>query len=387
MARKKESRQRIDDARLYTIKSIMHERNINVTELSNMTSIRRETLYRILNGVQPLTMNTLEILARFLETPLLAFTDDKMFTGKTLSGSSYNVVRSIADLFIRRDIILSQEQERSRRYAEQWYDAKPLSLDVFKFRCEFEYDTSKIECWSFNSGGDIRESINLRLGNMVNGYGLKILGILFPNSEVPYQLAIFRDTREALKVQNMALYDESVSNGLKFKRKFIYNAQYKYVRRDLDFEMGKQLWCYEWMKFVVWEKCKQNQAFRKILLSIPRNAMIIEQAQHKDKLMWGCWNDELREARNVLKKTAMIENFVKKSSKKVMEAEYKVNNIGIWKGQNAMGQILTMCKICLYDGVELPIDIELLNEARINWFGQKLYFEKGDDGAVSVRAI
>jgi hypothetical protein len=103
--------------------------------------------------------------------------------------------------------------------------------------------------------------------------------------------------------------------------------------------------------------------------------------------MWGCWNDELKHARDVLKRTAMIENCVKKSSKKVMEAEYKVNNIGVWKGQNAMGQILTMCKICLYDGVKLPIDIEVLNEAKINWFGRILFFEKDDNDEVSVIAI
>ena len=137
----------------------------------------------------------------------------------------------------------------------------------------------------------------------------------------------------------------------------------------------------------MWEKCKQNKGFRDILLSIPRNAIIIEQAQHKNELMWGCWNDELKHARDVLKRTAMIENCVKKSSKKVMEAEYKVNNIGVWKGQNAMGQILTMCKICLYDGVKLPIDIEVLNEAKINWFGRILFFEKDDNDEVSVIAI
>ena len=388
MANKKEGVSRYDDTRLDKIMSIMKERKINATNLAELTQIRRETLYRVLNGTQPLSMKTLEVIAKALGVPLITFSSEKETNEKKqLQGTSYEVVKAIADLFLKRDILLSQEAERTEAYKQKWESHLPLSLDDFQFRCNHKYDTSEIECWSFNSGKDVRDSINLQLGNMGNEFGVKILDVFFPNSEVPYQLAIFRDTKEALEVQREASNDKIVSNGLGFKRKYIRKKEYTEVRRDMDFELGKQMWCYEWMKFIVWEKCKQNKGFRDILLSIPRNAIIIEQAQHKNELMWGCWNDELKHARDVLKRTAMIENCVKKSSKKVMEAEYKVNNIGVWKGQNAMGQILTMCKICLYDGVKLPIDIEVLNEAKINWFGRILFFEKDDNGGVSVKAL
>ena len=375
MAKKKENKLRIEDARVERIKGILHEKKMSVTFLSKLTNIRHETLYRILNGIQPLKMNTLEIIAKALDTPLIAFSNNNELDGiKFNKGSSFEVVRSIANLFIKRDKIVAYEYERMRRYKDNWERNTPLLLSDFKFRENEEYDTSQIECWSFNSGGDKRDDISLKLGNMVNGFGVCILGIQFPNSEVPYQLAIFDESPDALEVQRKALNDVLINNGLKFKRKYIYSKKYEHVRRDLEFENGKQMWCYEWMKYVVWEKCKQNKEFQTILLSIPRNAIIIEQAQKKDKLMWGCWNEELKRTRDIMKKTAMIENCVKRSSKKVMEAEYRVNNVGVWVGQNAMGKILTMCKICLYDEVELPIDVELLNDAKINWFGKQLVF-------------
>ena len=58
------------------------------------------------------------------------------------------------------------------------------------------------------------------------------------------------------------------------------------------------MWCFEWMKWITWEKVRQNQEFKDILLSIPKDAIIIEQAQKrptKDKpSMWGAWNEELK---------------------------------------------------------------------------------------------
>lgn len=388
MANRKEDKLRIEDARLERIKAILQEKKMSVTHLSKLANIRHETLYRILNGIQPLKMNTLENIAKALETPLITFSSENEIDGiKKMKGSSYDVVRSIASLFIKRDRIIIDEYERTRRYKKNWKQDTPLSLSYFKFRIIEEYDTSTIECWSFNSGGDKRDEINLKLGNMVNGFGVCILGIRFPNSEVPYQLAIFGESPDALKVQRKALNDVLINNGLRFKRKYIYSKKYEHVRRDMEFENGKQMWCYEWMKYVVWEKCKQNKEFQNILLSIPRNAIIIEQAQKKNELMWGCWNEELKRTRDIMRKTAMIENCVKRSSKKVMEAEYRVNNVGIWVGQNAMGKILTMCKICLYDEVELPIDVKLLNDAKINWFGKRLVFSMDVHGRVEANAV
>ena len=63
---------------------------------------------------------------------------------------------------------------------------------------------------------------------------------------------------------------------------------------------------------------------------------------------------------------------------------YHINCVSKWIGQNAMGQILTMAKLALNQGIQMPIDIQMLNDARINWFGKVLEFTNKDDGSVVV---
>ena len=317
---------------------------------------------------------------------------------KKLNKGRTKKVKSLDEFFDLRDAILEKEVGRTIQARENWKSAKPLSWEDFSFRTLHVYDTQKQECWSFNSKTDVRDGVPLTLGNMSNTFGVSILGIDFPNSEVPYQLAIFNSENESLKIQEEIVNPENgwLTNGLKMKRKFIYSREggtdlYWRYRRDTEFENGKQNWCYEWMKFIVWEKVKQNEGFRDILLSIPKEAVIIEQAQKKpsdDKpSMWGAWNDELLSERDIVIKSAMIENGLGKTSKSVRDVIYDVNNVGVWVGQNAMGQILTMAKLALNEGIEMPIDEEMLNNARINWFGKVLQFTKDADGKVTVRAF
>ena len=300
---------------------------------------------------------------------------------------------SLTELFKARNEILQKEVDRTKQAKENWKSAKPLTFDDFSFRTTHVYDTMKQECWSFNSRTDVRDGVELKLGNMGNDFGVKILGIEFPNSEVPYQLAIFDNSAKSVKIQEEIVNNEEwLCNGLKMKRKFIKseegsNDEYYKYRRDTEFEKGKQLWCYEWMKWVVWEKVKQNKGFRDILLSIPKEAIIIEQAQKEKDTQWGAWNEELLAERGIVVKSTEIENGVGKTSKAVRDVTYLVNNVGEWVGENAMGQILTMCKLALYERMELPIDETILNEANINWFGQVLRFTKEADGRVRVRTM
>ena len=302
-------------------------------------------------------------------------------------------VKSLDELFIVRNEILAKEKERTEAAKENWKNAKPISWGDFGFRQTHVYDTQKQECWAFNSKDDVRDGISLKLGNMSNGYGVHLLGIDFPNSEVPYQLANFTNDKEAIKLQEEIVNPQNqwLTNGLKMKRKFIYNENntdgYYKLRRDREFEGGKQQWCYEWMKFIVWLKVKQNEEFRNILLSIPKNAIIIEQAQKEGHTQWACWNEDLIQEKRIVITSAMIENGLGKTSKPVKDVFCAVNNVGQWVGENAMGQILTMAKLALNEGIEMPIDVDILNEARINWFGQILKFTKDDNGKVTVEAV
>ena len=297
-------------------------------------------------------------------------------------------IKSLEELYERRDAILKKEKERVAEYREVYANAKPLTWDDFSFRKTHTYDTSKVDCWSFNSKTDERDGISLQLGNMANGFGVTILGKEFVNSEVPYQLASFQDDEASVAVQK-EISDPSnpfYSNGLGMKRKYIYNKEYAPYRRDYEFELGRQNWCYEWMKWVVWEKVKQNKGFRDILLAIPKNAVIIEQAQRRGRVMWGCWNEELIKERTVMKLAAMAESGLSDISPKVKNAIYQVNCASKWVGENAMGQILTMAKLALNEGVQMPIDAKMLNDAKICWFGDVLVFTEQKDGSVTVEA-
>ena len=298
-------------------------------------------------------------------------------------------ISSLDDLFKIRDEIIAKEPLRTENCKRNWEKSKPISWDDFSFRQTHVYDTQKQECWSFNSKTDIRDGVPLQLGNMANGYGVEILGIQFPNSEIPYQLAIFNNEKDSEKIQEDIINPDKgwLYNGLKMKRTFVRGREYGRYRRDTQFENGKELWCFEWMKWIVWEKVKQNQGFADILLSIPKNAIIVEQAQKKTDLMWGAWNEDLLAERKIVIRAAQIGNGLGKTSRVVKDETYKVNNVGEWVGENAMGQILTMAKLALNEGCQMPIDEQLLNSAKINWFGKVLHFTKDADGTVTVKAI
>lgn len=319
---------------------------------------------------------------------------EKAIIKKLCSGLQVKA-ESLSDLMEIKKSMLDTERQRTEIARKNWEKGKPLSWDDFSFRTVHEYDTSKVECWSFNRKDDVRDGINLKLGNMSNGYGVKMLGIDFPNSEVPYQLAIFNNEKDSVKLQEEIIDPQNgwIGRGLQMKRKYIYGKDFKKYLRDTEFENGKEMWCFEWMKWVVWEKVRQNEEFKNILQSIPRNAIIIEQAQHRPQKgkpsMWGAWNEAIKKERDILATFSEIEHGLSKveDSVPIESVPYQVNNVGTWVGENSMGQILTMAKLALNEGINLPIDADMLNEAKINWFGKILQFTKHDNGLVTVEAV
>lgn len=314
---------------------------------------------------------------------------------KKLCGDLKVKAETLSDLMEIKKSMLDTEKQRTEKARKNWEKNKPLSWDDFSFRTVHEYDTSQVECWSFNRKDDVRDGINLKLGNMSNGYGVKVLGIDFPNSEVPYQLAIFNNEKDSIKLQEEIVDPQNgwIGRGLQMKRKYIYGREFKRFLRDSEFENGKEMWCFEWMKWVVWEKVRQNEEFKNILLRIPKNAVIIEQAQHrpqKDKpSIWGAWNEEIKKERDILVTFSEIEHGLSKveDTVPIESVPYQVNNVGTFVGENSMGQILTMAKLALNEGINLPIDADMLNEAKINWFGKVLHFTKHEDGLVTVEGV
>lgn len=225
---------------------------------------------------------------------------------------------------------------------------------------------SEAPVWCFKKVTDIIEGIELKLSNMAGGYPFEFAGIDWPSSEQLYLCGEFSDS----KIQRELL---SVTSGYAAKR-FIKAKNKKQVREDFPtFRL-------QWMMFVIWQKCLGNADFRKKLLSIPDGVILVEETTRDTggtATVWGCRNTELTAYRKQL-----IERIKRHSvnlNKKELDLHIniktnKVRNIGTFIGQNNIGKILMICRRCLIEGTQPPIDRALLNSANITIFGKSIKF-------------
>ena len=133
--------------------------------------------------------------------------------------------------------------------------------------------------------------------------------------------------------------------------------------------------------YVVWQKCLGNEAFRNLLLSFPKGAVIIEDSTFQKgsrATIWGCRNEELKKRLNALRKDLKAQGKCKAATKREQDKMRlgEWSTIGVFKGQNLMCKILMTCKQALEQGIEPPIDYALLQEARINLLGKELTFNQ-----------
>lgn len=238
------------------------------------------------------------------------------------------------------------------------------------------YDTSRLNCWAFRKSTDERDGILLRLGNLCGGFPFTLCGHTFSTSESAYLCGEFSlNTPIHAEIQQELLEQK---NGFVSKR-FIKNKYKEYIREDWE-EIRLQ-----WMLYVVWQKCIGNEAFRDLLLSLPKDAVIIENSNkvrgringHNLDLVWGAKNDELKEFENQLRFQEKHTPFLKPEYlKKLEEERASIYYVGHFEGQNNMGKILKLCQIALLNKVAPPIDYDLLREKQIFLFGQLLTFDK-----------
>ena len=234
------------------------------------------------------------------------------------------------------------------------------------------YDASSLNCFAFCHGYDVRQGLSLSLGNMVRGYGFDLQGIHFHNSECAYIAGAFSNGTDA----HIAIQRQLVvcNNG--------YAAK-KSIRKPHDNEKRAdwETFNVEWMKYVVWQKCLGNKDFRGLLLSFPKDAVIIEDSTFQrgsTATVWGTRNDELKKRLNHLRKElkaqGMCKAAIKREQDRMRLGEW--STIGIFRGQNLMGKILMTCKQALEQGAEPPIDYALLQDAHINLLGRELTFNQ-----------
>lgn len=236
-------------------------------------------------------------------------------------------------------------------------------------------NASHFNCLSFAKASDMVNGINVRLSNMAGGYPFSFGGVTWHDSETLYLCGEFSDSSEKhLLVQEDM---QRQTSGFAAKR-FIKKRNSNLIRQDFaDFRI-------QWMLYVIWQKCKGNADFANLLLKLPHDAIIIEDTtkQHSDtKEIWGCTNQALSARRAEVKKETIKQakadypNISKAALKRLVNSETcKVNGIGTFVGQNNLGKILMICRDCLIQGVEPPIDYALLESKDIHIMGKRLTF-------------
>lgn len=247
---------------------------------------------------------------------------------------------------------------------------KPITLNDIDLMQREEYDASKIEIKSFRHGYDIVDDAVYPLGNMCPGFPFKLNGVPFFSSEAAYIAGVYsNDGPEHRRIQQKLV---EIDDGYKAKKEYRH-SRYDHVKR-MDWEEFNV----EWMKYVVWTKCKGNESFADLLRKVPDETMIVENStgiKSHAADFWGCFNPELEKIRDA-KEELYKRKHPKARNEDLLVERNKWHNFGVWKGTNEMGKILKICSICLRHGVEMPIDYNLLNSKHIFLLGKELHFER-----------
>ena len=369
------------------IRQLMNEQQLTQKELSEKSGVSVVTLSRILNGHFEPQVSTLSKIADALGKSVSDMSIDDDFAKKTFKGirgyleylgkiQRINSFKNLEDFYLmakdnieRVPIKAKEIRNLNKKNAKKVTDAFS-DIDNIDFFKHDAYDASIIKTWSFRKSEDERDGQPNDLGNMCSGYPFTVNGETFLNSEAAYICGMFsNDTEQHISIQK-ELQKESVG----------YNAK-KVIRRlhENEKRVDWQSFNVHWMLYVVWQKCKNN-AFAKLLKSIPKNTMLIENSTHQNgetALFWGMSNQELEDSRAIVESEVEIKNpyaASKTVERQKMEERNKINDIGVWSGVNCMGKILTVCKWCLDNNTEPPIDYDLLRSKNIHLFGKKLVF-------------
>lgn len=234
---------------------------------------------------------------------------------------------------------------------------------------EENYDASKLNCWDFCKGSDKRNGIELKLGNMLTDFPFEVNGIKFKCSEMLYLCGQYSNGTEAnTQIQQLIC---QCNNGFTAK-KFIRNKYKENIRWDFnEFRI-------QWMLWVVWQKTIGNKNFQNLLLSIPDNAVIIENSSWQTSptaTVWGCKNLELRRLRESVKLelTNINTQMKKKDLTEYVNNELNKLSIGTFTGQNNLGKILMLCRQALKNSTTPNIDYKLLAKYNIFLMNKQLF--------------
>ena len=234
-----------------------------------------------------------------------------------------------------------------------------------------EYDAAELDCWSFLDAADVRDGLLINFGNLRRGYPFMMCGHEFALSESAYLCGEFSLNTEIC----------SAIQGELLKAKYGYVAKQiikmrnvEHVRPDWD-EIRLQ-----WMFYVVWQKCRGNEDFARMLCALPEDAVIIEDStRYSDETcdFWGARNEELWAVRRERAESVRLSHpeMGEDELKALVKLEVnRINRLGIWRGGNNLGKVLKLCQLALLHGNEPPIDYALLRGKDMYLLGERLTF-------------
>ena len=368
------------------IKRLMEEQGLSQPKLSEKAGIAFGTLSRILRGKQDLTIQTAEKIADALELSVYDLTETDYspvntsvrgyleFNGEIKRINSFKEVEAFVRKY-REDVLElpKRVKEDARQEKENTKVAKKNQVKKWNIVLDQidQYDCTREEIVAFRKADDEQDGIVKSFGNMSPGFEFDLNGHHFFGSEQAYICGLFSDgSPKHTAIQKELLVE---TNGYASKKK-IRNKNENIARPKEDWESFN----IEWMKYVVWNKVKGNEAFQELLRSVPKDAMIVENSTlqtGKTAAIWGAKNQDLEDARERAVKLLTSSPNRKVSKEEIKKTYNSINHIGVYKGKNLMGKILKLCQLALVEGKELDINYDLLRSKNIYLLGEALTFE------------
>lgn len=235
------------------------------------------------------------------------------------------------------------------------------------------YDCEHSNVWSYRQAGDIRDGVNIRFGNMVNGFPLTVGGVMFNHSEAAYIAGFYASNdKESSDIHGLLSKDR---NGLWCKKTYRNKQKYTQFGRQDFYNYNVQ-----WMMYVLWMKSIQNELFANLLRRLPTDCHVVENTSyHKGETAtyWGAKNP-LLESERKNKKKEVEKNGVFRTQKALTEAQMtaanSINDIGVFEGKNVMGKIIKIMSLSLLYGQEPKIDYDLLESKELYIDGKRIEF-------------
>lgn len=371
------------------ISDLMAERGWSQKQLASESGVVFATINRLLNrnSYNP-SLDTLEGIAQAFGLSVVELLQDETiaidkqvkgyleFQGEVTSIRSFSHLKKWYDEVAYNYTTLKDDVKEIKKINKERglickENAQDYDFDKIDFQKVETLDTSRFFCYPFKTAKDVRDGLAIPLGNQCSGFPFMFHGYEIPTSEHLYLSGEFSENNgNHFNIQRSIMAEQ---NGFAIKR-YIKTPNKNSVRADWE-KIRVQ-----WMLYVIWQKC-DNDEFRKLLVSIPKDAIIIEDSTtigESTSSVWGLLNMEQTEARDKVERYVRFTHpNMKKDELEALVAKErgKIQYIGVYQGgQNCCGKCLKLCQLALLEGTEPPIDYYLLQDSGIYFMGDRLDF-------------